>query len=260
MASIAQSHTFGRRQSHIGCICLAFLHCAFSNVFSKRLHKKMQSHIGCICLNFLHFAFSNMSSNPHSNQDHNFLNFPLRVVLGPNCTSNWEKFWLIFGLQKSLLFTFPCHTFTFWVYTFSNRYQKLHLYSEFKEHDNSSHAVLLLKEGHQEVLLTLQHQLSGFVCELPCKWPALIPLHRPLVCTDQVCSSDLSPQLSCTRLIYSSTQLNEVKEPMMQSYKGTKVQRYKDAKIQSYKDTKIQSYKGTKIKTRKDTKMPMKAV
>ena len=80
-----------RMQSHIGCICLTFLHCAslnvssnclpekrhsrtdyiclaflncvFSNVFSKRLHEQMQSHIGCICLSFLHCVFSCASSD-----------------------------------------------------------------------------------------------------------------------------------------------------------------------------------------------------
>ncbi len=57
MASIAQSHTFGRRQSHIGCICLAFLHCAFSNVSSMPLYQSMHSCIGCICLTFCHCAF-----------------------------------------------------------------------------------------------------------------------------------------------------------------------------------------------------------
>merc|ERR1712020_671492 len=49
--------------SRIGCICLAFLHCAFSNVSSKHLHKRMHSHTGCICLSFLHRVFSNVSSN-----------------------------------------------------------------------------------------------------------------------------------------------------------------------------------------------------
>ena len=42
---------------------LAFHHCAFSYVFSKRLPEKMQSHIDCICLIFLHCAFSYVSSN-----------------------------------------------------------------------------------------------------------------------------------------------------------------------------------------------------
>ena len=63
-------------KSHIGCICLTFLHCAFSNVSSKSLDLKrqshivssnclpeqMQSHIGCICLTFLYCSLSNVSS------------------------------------------------------------------------------------------------------------------------------------------------------------------------------------------------------
>ena len=49
-------------QSYIGYICLAFLHCAFSNVSSNGLPEKMQSHTGCICSTFLHCAFSNVSS------------------------------------------------------------------------------------------------------------------------------------------------------------------------------------------------------
>ena len=52
-----------RMNSHIGCICLTFLHCAFSNVSSNRLHQRMHSHIGCICLTFLQCAFSNVPSN-----------------------------------------------------------------------------------------------------------------------------------------------------------------------------------------------------
>ena len=47
---------------HIGCICLTFLHCAFSNVASNYLHEKRHSHIVCICLTFLHCVFSNVSS------------------------------------------------------------------------------------------------------------------------------------------------------------------------------------------------------
>ena len=73
--------------SHIGCICLIFLHCPLSNVSSNSLHDKMHrhighiglwqcfkcllkspsgenaSHIGCICLTFLHCDFSNVTSN-----------------------------------------------------------------------------------------------------------------------------------------------------------------------------------------------------
>ena len=70
-------------RNHTGCICLTFLHCAFSNVSSNGLHEwmhnhtgcicltfphsnclpqRMQNHTGCICLTFLHCAFSNVSS------------------------------------------------------------------------------------------------------------------------------------------------------------------------------------------------------
>ena len=31
-----------------GCICSIFIHCVFSNVSSKRLHKRMDNHTGCI--------------------------------------------------------------------------------------------------------------------------------------------------------------------------------------------------------------------
>ena len=47
--------------SHISCICLVFLHCAFSNVSSNCLPQKRHSRIGCICLTFLQCAFSNVS-------------------------------------------------------------------------------------------------------------------------------------------------------------------------------------------------------
>ena len=48
--------------NHIGCICLTFLHCVFSNAFSKCLLEMMHNHIGCICLTFLHCVFSNVFS------------------------------------------------------------------------------------------------------------------------------------------------------------------------------------------------------
>ena len=50
-------------QSHIGCICLTFPHCAFSNVSLNRLPEKKHSCIGCIYLTFLHCAFLNVFSN-----------------------------------------------------------------------------------------------------------------------------------------------------------------------------------------------------
>ena len=48
---------------HIGCICLVFIHYAFSNVSSDNLPKRMYNYIGCTCLAFLHYAFSNEISN-----------------------------------------------------------------------------------------------------------------------------------------------------------------------------------------------------
>ena len=56
-----------RMHSHIGCICLAFLHCAFSNVSSSGLLEMRHSRIGCICVTFLlHYWFSqgNININP----------------------------------------------------------------------------------------------------------------------------------------------------------------------------------------------------
>ena len=47
-----------RMQSHTGCICLTFLHCLFSNVSSNRLPERMHKHTGCICLTFLQCVFS----------------------------------------------------------------------------------------------------------------------------------------------------------------------------------------------------------
>ena len=40
----------GRMHSCIGCICLAFLHCVFSNGPSKRQNKKIYNHTDCICV------------------------------------------------------------------------------------------------------------------------------------------------------------------------------------------------------------------
>ena len=50
-------------QSHIGCISLALLRCAFSDASSNCLHERTHSHTDCICLSFLHCVFSNFFSN-----------------------------------------------------------------------------------------------------------------------------------------------------------------------------------------------------
>ena len=52
-----------RMLSHTGCICLTFLHCAFSNVSLNCLHKRMRNYTDSICLTFLHCVFSNVSSS-----------------------------------------------------------------------------------------------------------------------------------------------------------------------------------------------------
>ena len=49
--------------SHIGYNCLTFLNCAFSDVSSNDVHKRIHSRIGCICLTFHHYGFSNVYSN-----------------------------------------------------------------------------------------------------------------------------------------------------------------------------------------------------
>ena len=61
-----------RMHSRTGCIYLTFLQCVFSNVSSKRLPEWMHNHIGCICLSFLHCEFSNVSSKhlPERMQSH----------------------------------------------------------------------------------------------------------------------------------------------------------------------------------------------
>ena len=52
-----------RMQSHIGSICLVFLHWAFLNGSLNCLPVRMQSPIGSISFLFLHCAFSNGSSD-----------------------------------------------------------------------------------------------------------------------------------------------------------------------------------------------------
>ena len=46
-----------RMHSHIGCICLVFLHCESLNVSSVHLYQRIHFHSGCTCLNFLHCFF-----------------------------------------------------------------------------------------------------------------------------------------------------------------------------------------------------------
>ena len=76
------------RHSHIGCICVTFLHCAFSNVSSNCLQQKRHIHIGCIFLKYWHhLLFSSGFFLLHPlNQGHKFpfVPLPLCVVFCPN--------------------------------------------------------------------------------------------------------------------------------------------------------------------------------
>ena len=56
----------------IGCICLSFLLCGFSNVFLNHLPEWVHNHIGCICLTFPHCGFSNESSNLFFERMHSY--------------------------------------------------------------------------------------------------------------------------------------------------------------------------------------------
>ena len=64
------SSSLPQMQNHTGCICLTFLRCVFSDVPSKRLHRRMHNHTGCICLTFLRCVFSNVSSDIFSERTH----------------------------------------------------------------------------------------------------------------------------------------------------------------------------------------------
>ena len=68
-------------RNRIGCICLSFLHCGFSNVSSNRWHKRMQNCIGCTSLIFL--CHRSLACEP------DWLYFYLNLELDPflACTS-----------------------------------------------------------------------------------------------------------------------------------------------------------------------------
>ena len=58
-SNVSSKRLHRRMHNHTGCICLTFLHCGFSNVSSNRLSDMMQNHTGCICLSFLYYVISN---------------------------------------------------------------------------------------------------------------------------------------------------------------------------------------------------------
>ena len=72
-SNVSSKRVHRMMQSHIGCICLTFLRCVFSKVSSNCIHVRMQIYIGCNYLTFLQCAFSNVSSNhlPYRKHSHN---------------------------------------------------------------------------------------------------------------------------------------------------------------------------------------------
>ena len=104
-----------KMQSHIGYICLTFLHCVVLNVSSNGLHERMHNHIGYICLTFPHCAISNVSSNCFSAMMHNytgcicstFLHCIFKCALNPLTEKHVEPHWWHFS-DFSLLCVFMC--------------------------------------------------------------------------------------------------------------------------------------------------------
>ena len=83
-----------RMQSHIGCIYLTFLHCAFSNVSSKRPSERLHNHTGYICLIFpcVHWQLFHWNSSPGNYHDHGFVPSPQGGKVCPLLllVLNWE--------------------------------------------------------------------------------------------------------------------------------------------------------------------------
>ena len=74
-SNVSSNHSLEIIYSHIGCICLIFLHCGFLNAPSNCLHERMHNRIGCICLTFLHCAFSNVFSNGLPEKRHSHIGY-----------------------------------------------------------------------------------------------------------------------------------------------------------------------------------------
>ena len=62
-SNVSSNAMHKRMHTHIGCICMAFLPCVFSNATSNGVFWKLHKHRDGICLAFLHCVFSNASSN-----------------------------------------------------------------------------------------------------------------------------------------------------------------------------------------------------
>ena len=91
-------------QSRIGCTCLTFLHCTFSNDPSNSVPEKRYSRIGCICLIFLHCAFyTYVASNDFYKRTHSRI--CCRGRGDPN-SQNFSKITKAMGMLSQTTFTF----------------------------------------------------------------------------------------------------------------------------------------------------------
>ena len=77
-------------QNHIGCICLTFPHCAFSNGSSNWSLERMHSRIGCICLIFHHSVSSNVSPMHSVRSMHSHSG----CIFSTTCLFYWNLFYL----------------------------------------------------------------------------------------------------------------------------------------------------------------------
>ena len=91
------------------CICLTFLHCAFSNVSLNPLPQRMHSRIGCICFAFLHCVFS-ISRNGPIWKRKRIMCCLQQVLTGSRPSSAhislWQSLSLLFNFY---ILTFPTH-------------------------------------------------------------------------------------------------------------------------------------------------------
>ena len=93
-SNVPSKRQLERMHNHTGCICLTFLHCVFSNVSSNGLPERMHNRIGCICLSFLHCVFSNVSSKHLHKRMHNHTG--CICLTFPHCAfSNWIDLFLL---------------------------------------------------------------------------------------------------------------------------------------------------------------------
>ena len=103
-------------QSYIGCICLAFLQCAFSNVSSNGLPEKMQSNTCCICSTFRRCALPNESSTCLYEKIHSciacicLIFFTVRFQMCPQlvCPRKYMKSHLMYLFDYSPLCVITC--------------------------------------------------------------------------------------------------------------------------------------------------------